>query len=75
MTHFTELLDNLQTHGIRVTGPKDGDPDDRLYLDGPRGEKIDPVIVKAVKAFKRELVGMYGRKPEEPPPGGESEPR
>jgi hypothetical protein len=73
---FASFLDDLAERGLRVTGPKEGEPDDRLHLHGPAVERT-PAIMTGLTIHKRRLVEMFGRKrpPEEPTQGGEPGPR
>jgi len=69
MSSLTDrFLAQLRDRGLSVSGPKPGDPDDRLYLTGPAAEKT-PDVIDAVKKFKAELVRKFGRKPAELPAG------
>lgn len=56
------FLRYLDSCGLSVQGPRDGDPDDRLYLMGPAAEKTSQVM-DALKKFKPELLKRYGRRP------------
>lgn len=62
---MSSLLDRfmkqLQGRGLTIQGPRDSDPDDRLYLIGPQAEKT-PEIMAALKQFKPDLVNRFGRK-------------
>jgi RNA:NAD 2'-phosphotransferase (TPT1/KptA family) len=67
---LSKFLSLLKSAGVTVTGPHDGEPDDRLHAT-PK-DKITPQMMEGLKAFKRQLVELYGRnqtKPEEPPAG------
>lgn len=57
---FMKYLDSC---GLSIRGPRDGDPDDRLYIIGPVAEKT-PEVMDALKKFKPELLKRYGRKPQ-----------
>lgn len=63
---MSSLLDRfvrqLQGRGLTIQGPRDGDPDDKLYLIGPQAERT-PEIMAALKQFKPDLVKRFGRKP------------
>jgi hypothetical protein len=66
-----KFLSLLKSQGVTVVGPKDGEPDDRLHAT-PK-DKITPTILEGLKAFKPQLVAMYGRDqaPLEEQPAGE----
>ncbi len=65
MSSLTDrFLRQLQGRGLTIQGPRDDDPDDRLYLIGPATEKT-PEVMAALKQFKPELVKRFGRKPAE----------
>ena len=68
-----KFLQHLQQRGLTVTGPKDGDPDDKLYLHGPQEERT-PEIMEGLKKFRSKLVEVFGRKKEDTN-GGEHIPR
>lgn len=55
------FMRQLNGRGLSIQGPRDGDPDDRLYLIGPAAEKT-PDVMAALKQFKPDLVKRYGRK-------------
>lgn len=74
MSLTDRLLDQLKQRGLSV---QPGAAPDQLLLCGPAQEKT-PEVVKAVKAFKPQLLERFGRKaqPEptpEPPPAADSE--
>ncbi len=66
MSLVQRLIDQLKQRGLSI---EPGNEPDQLLLCGPAAEKT-PEIVKAVKAFKPQLLERYGRKalPEEQPP-------
>lgn len=68
-----KFLEHLKQRGLTVSGPKEGDPDDKLYLHGPQAERT-PEIMDGLKKFRGKLVEVFGRKREEPA-GGEQFPR
>lgn len=63
---MNSLLDRfvkqLQARGLTIQGPKEGDPDDKLYLIGPQAERTTEIMA-ALKQFKPDLVKRFGRKP------------
>ncbi len=60
------FLRQIDGRGLSIQGPRDADPDDRLYLIGPAAEKT-PEVMAALKAFKPELLKRFGRKPKPDP--------
>jgi hypothetical protein len=64
------LLEHLEIRGLSVSGPKEGDPDDRLYLHGPQEERT-PEIMDGLKKFRGKLVEVFGRRRPEESTGGE----
>jgi hypothetical protein len=63
MSLVQRLIDQLAARGLEI---KAGDRPGELLLGGPPAEKT-PEIMRAVKAFKPQLLERYGRK-ESPQP-------
>jgi hypothetical protein len=65
-----KFLEHLKQRGLSVSGPKEGDPDDKLYLHGPADER-SPEIMEGLKRFRGKLVEVFGRRRPEESTGGE----
>lgn len=69
MSLFQRLLEQLHQRGLEV---RPGVEPDQLLLCGPTKEKT-PEIIKAVKAFKPQLLERFGKREPAPAPEPESE--
>jgi hypothetical protein len=58
MSALDRLLEQLKRRGLSI---RPAERPGSLYLDGPPEEKT-PEIWRAVKAFKPQLLELYGRK-------------
>lgn len=67
MSLLDRFLKQLTARGLSVSGPKDGDPADRLYLKGPAEAKT-PEVMAALGKFKAALVERFGQPATQPSP-------